>query len=163
MPGIGAGSGTRLKVDGHEVEISVKERYNESALKEYTALVPAMHLAEGEHTVTVSASDAAGNTTPEVSFKFVKKLSGSLRLEAGSEVAVDTMSFSMEGYPDGETMRFVVVDRHGNVKDSMDVRSARFSWEKMLLPAGTYRACVRSESAKGASLCSNWVEFSVID
>ena len=163
MPGIGAGSGTRLKVDGHEVEISVKERYNESALKEYTALVPAMHLAEGEHTVTVSASDAAGNTTPEVSFKFVKKLSGSLRLEAGSEVAVDTMSFSMEGYPDGETMRFVVVDRHGNVKDSMDVRSARFSWEKMLLPAGTYRACVRSESAKGARLCSNWVEFSVID
>ena len=83
------------------MEISVKERYNESALKEYTALVPAMHLAEGEHTVTVSASDAAGNTTPEVSFKFVKKLSGSLRLEAGSEVAVDTMSFSMEGYPDG--------------------------------------------------------------
>ena len=141
-------------MDGHEVEISVKERYNESALKEYTALVPAMHLAEGEHTVTVSASDAAGNTTPEVSFKFVKKLSGSLRLEAGSEVAVDTMSFSMEGYPDGETMRFVVVDRHGNVKDSMDVRSARFSWEKI---AASRRDIPRMRALRIGQRCRDYV------
>ena len=163
MPGIGAGSGTRLKIDGREVEISVKERYNESALRNYTALVPAINLAEGMHTLTVSATDAAGNTTPEVSFRFEKKLSGSLRLVADSDVAVDGMSFTIEGYPDGEMLRFVVMDGYGNVKDSMNVSSGRFSWEKMLLPAGTYSACVRSESAKGSRLCSNWVEFSVID
>lgn len=163
MPGIGAGSGTRLKIDGREIEVSVKERYNESALRNYTALVPAVNLAEGMHTMTVSATDAAGNTTPDVSFKFEKKLSSALRLSADSDVAIDGMSFSIEGYPDGEMLRFVVVDCYGNVKDGMNVSSGRFSWEKMMLPAGTYRACVRSESAKGSRLCSNWVEFSVID
>lgn len=163
LPGIGAGAGTQLTIDGENVALTPDRADSKAAVCLYTALVPLGHLSEGEHTVKVKATDAAGNATPVTSRKFVKTSMARMVLTADADYAIDKLGFRLKGVPEKTPLLFTIFDKDGSEVDTMEVDSERFEWNNRTLPAGHYRASVKARGAEGARVWSNSVEFSVID
>lgn len=159
-PGIGAGCGIRLTVDGEEIRLSDPMSLL-SGVSDYDATVAMARWDVGEHTAVVVASDLHGNTSEARTLKFNISNPQPLKLNALSVVAVDRLDFSLSQAIEG--MELIVEDFNGNVIARSDASSREFSCDLEGVKAGTYRAAVRHNSARGANLYSNWVTFSVID
>lgn len=128
----------------------------------YSTAIGVARLGTGLHTATYYATDIAGNKSQPQVLKFAIAERSPLRLTADRPTAIDTIEFTIAG--NGEfPLRLVVSDRDGNIVAENDTDSASATYDTSGLAPGTYRAAVRCDSALGARVYSNWVEFTVID
>lgn len=83
-------------------------------------------------------------------------------LTANSEYAVDSLDFSLAGAPN-DNLNLIIATAEGNVVKDTEITSSKFTLDTTDIPAGTYSAAVRKNSARGEVVKSNWVTFTVID
>lgn len=161
LPGVGAGCGVSVAVDGENM--SVAHEYSDGVtVQSYNTALSVGRLAAGRHTVTYSAADVAGNRLPDKTLEFEISDVKPLELTADRNVAVGEITFTTTGY-DGNDLTLTVTDPAGNIAAGEDAGSGNITLDTTGLRPGVYRACMRHESARGAIINSNWVEFTVID
>lgn len=161
LPGIGQSCGTILNVDGNAIEIA--HEYSDGVtVPEYSAAVSVARLGAGLHTATYYATDIAGNSCRPQSLQFAITDKSPLRLTADREVAIDTINFKIAGN-ENETLQLIVSDSEGNIVAESETTGPDAECDTTGIKPGTYRAAVRSNSARGSKIYSNWVEFTVID
>lgn len=162
IPGIGAGKSLTLTI-GDRSLTSGSELSEGVASTSYSNSVSIAGLKPGTYTAKATARDLAGNVSDPVTLTFTVSEAAALTLVPSSDFAIDEMQFSINGQLDGETCTLVIADSEGNIVVSEDGVSGEVTCDLSELPAGIYRAAVRHNSAKGALLSSNWVNFTVID
>lgn len=161
LPGVGSGCGISMEIDG--TPVSIPHDYSRgTAVTDYSATLGAGRLGTGTHTATYRASDLAGNRSEEKSLKFTVTDTPALKLTASSHTAIDSISLDITGN-DGYDLTLIVCDREGNIVSSTPASGGPTDCDTSDLVPGTYRAAVRCDSALGARVHSNWVEFTVID
>lgn len=161
LPGIGDGAGIYLNIDGTPLNVA-HEYSSGTTVPSYSTAIGVSRLGTGLHTATYYAADIAGNTSRPQMLQFAIADRSPLRLTADRTTAVDSIAFAIAG--NGEfPLRLVVSDRDGNIVAENDADSASATCDTSELAPGTYRAAVRCDSALGARVYSNWVEFTVID
>lgn len=161
LPGVGQGAGIYLNIDGKPINVA-HEYSTGTTVPSYSTAIGVARLGTGLHTATYYATDIAGNKSQPQVLKFAIAERSPLRLTADRPTAIDTIEFTIAG--NGEfPLRLVVCDRDGNIVAENDTDSASATYDTSGLAPGTYRAAVRCDSALGARVYSNWVEFTVID
>ena len=159
LPGIGSG-GVYLEIDGTPISLNSSQDYTASVAA-YTASVPVVALADGSHKAKGYVKDLAGNISQTVEITFNKKGKSQLQLTAQSKAAVEGISFRLAGsMPAG--LSLVVTDADGERVKTVAVDGSIYLDTEGMTP-GVYRAALVHESELGASVYSNWEEFSVLD
>ncbi|MCM1369977.1 MAG: C25 family cysteine peptidase [Candidatus Amulumruptor caecigallinarius] len=160
LAGTGANGGISLQIDNNPVVITSDRDGN--IVTDYENFMSVAHLGEGRHTAFIKATDLAGNESSPYTLQFNVKGIEKMQLEAASSVVVDNIELTLKGEDDGN-LTLIVADAEGRVHLSEPASRGNFSCDTSSLPAGVYRASVRSESAAGALIHSNNVVFSKID
>lgn len=161
LPGIGAGTGITLIVDGQKID--VPSGMSEGATANFwSGAASVARLADGKHTAQAVASDVNGNTSKSVNLTFEVTTPGPLTLTASGNVAIDNVLLTLSGLG-SRSGNLIVCDRNGKVALNTEMSGTTYELDTTGLEPGTYRAAVRCNSAIGAVLNSNWVEFTVID
>lgn len=159
-PGIGAGSGLRLVVDGND--LARPDGESELLLSSfYSGEVSVAYLKAGEHTAYLTAVDGAGNAAEPITYKFTIEEGLPFVLTASGKLAIEGMDFTLDRDADGCTL--VVFDPDGKLVAREDCTGKMAGVDTEGWKPGIYRAAVRHESAAGAEMLSNWVEFVKID
>lgn len=160
-PGIGAGSGISASLDGFDYNVESSES-NDVSVNNYSVRLSTAHLDNGEHNLIVSASDLSGNTNSKT-LKFIVNSPVQMHLQASDELVIDEISFRISGNVPGEELTLIMTDPDGNIVYSCNTAATELSCDLSDIAPGVYRAALRHNSAKGARLYSNWVQFTVID
>lgn len=161
LPGIGAGCGTCVTIDGKEISIASTESRG-VAVNEYCATIDLAASGYGRKvTVSATAVDLCGNSST-FSQEFELPEVAQLSLSATSEMAIDKLTFNLAG-DHNDSLNLIVTDSDGTIVADLEVSGREFELDTTDIAAGTYRAAVRSHSPLGAKLNSNWVTFTVID
>lgn len=161
MPGIGDAYGVSLMIGDNSCSIPSDES-NDVSVTNYTANVSTAALEPGEYTAKAVARDVAGNRSETKTINFTVTPASPLSLTADTEVAVDNITFSVNN-PGADALTLIITDLDGKVLMQTDSTESRMECDLSDFEAGIYRAAVRHDSAKGARLYSNWIEFTVID
>lgn len=161
MPGIGAGCGLSVTLDGKEIVLDQSKDFD-CPVTRYEAVVPVFELAAGMHDVEFTSLDEAGNPGPRRIRSFTKVDPAPFSLSVLAGIATDEMKFALNG-PTAGDLTLVVIDSNGKAVYSEPVSGNAAAWDASEATPGVYRAVVREDSAKGSAVYSNWVEFAVID
>lgn len=165
LPGIGTGKAVTLVItgNGHNETITVASPENYGvATPAYSTAISMAHLAPGSYTAKAFAVDLGGNRSDDYELPVTITKAVPLVLSAASEYAIDSMKFNLKGESVGE-LSLIMTDAEGNTVYTSDFSGKTLDCDLSDLKAGIYRAAVRHDSAMGARLYSNWVEFTVID
>lgn len=162
LPGIGKDSGTSISIGGKSYQV-MPETSVGVAVTNYATTISTARFAPGKYSATYYATDLAGNSSARQRFEFEVSDASPLKITAGSDFAIDEMAFNIAGDMKGEECSLIMTDRNGKVVYTTSANGASVKCDVSDLEPGIYRAAVRHNSAKGARLYSNWVEFSVID
>lgn len=161
LPGIGNGCGTIATIDGKDIRITSTESSG-VAVTNFESAIDLEQFGSGRKIkFEATATDVAGNTatyTEEFELPAVTQL----LLSADSELAVDLQSFTLKGETSAE-LNLIVKASDGTIITDMPVGGKTFEIDTTDIKPGTYRAAVRSNSALGSKIYSNWVTFTVID
>lgn len=161
LPGIGAGCGTGVTIDGKEISIASTESHG-VAVNEYRTTIDLAAFGYGRKvTLNATATDLCGNSST-FSQEFELPEVSQLTLSATSEMAIDKLTLKLAG-DHNDSLNLIVTDSDGTVVADLEVSGREFELDTTDIAAGTYRAAVRSYSPLGAKLNSNWVTFTVID
>ena len=163
LPGIGAGSGINLTIDGisYNVDGGQSDGVN---VTNYSGSVSAARLGTGKHTAVAYATDLSGNRSDVKTYSFVIADKSALALSADRKIAIDSIAFSISGSDDDTAeLNLIIADNKGNVVADEDFSGNSYECDTTDIPAGMYRAAVRHKSAAGTQIRSNWVEFTKID
>ena len=160
-PGVGNGAGVTFAVNGDHFTLASDESDN-LATTFYNTNISMAHLPEGNYTARAKATDLAGNSSEWTEVVFNISKTTPLQLTAMTEPAIDDIDFAITGNFSG-TLQLIITDLEGNTVYKSDVDSKKFGCDISSLESGIYRAAVRDDSARGARVYSNWVEFTVID
>ena len=166
MPGIGAGRGTTLEIDGAQYSVAPSANAD-AAVPAWQTTIDVARLAPGVHTATAAAVDLAGNSVSKT-LRFTASDLSSVKpvaLAASSHIAIDGITFSIAA-ENRDGLELVVTDRLGNVASRCEVSGTEFTLDtddRGKFPAGVYSAAVRKNSHEGISVYSNSVEFTIID
>lgn len=159
-PGIGAGRGVALTIDGKNYSLDGEVSKGVSTTY-YEGYINTLRLSPETHQVTASAVDLAGNRS-ETTTLTIQNLAGmALKLTIDNEIAIETLGVDIKGtIRDGLVL--IVTDREGNVMERQEISGAHADIDLTDLPIGSYRLAAREESIAGNKIFSNWVEFTVI-
>lgn len=161
IPGVGTGCGISVAIDGENV--SVAHEYSDGVtVPSYNTAVSVARLAPGKHKAVYSAVDAAGNRKDSRTLEFEITETDKIELASDVTIAVGEINFTASGYK-GSDLTLMVTDLNGNIAASEPAGNGNITLDTTGLAPGVYRAAVRHESARGALINSNWVEFTVID
>lgn len=160
MPGIGAGSGISVAIDGRNVEAD-HDKSADVAVLSWDDHVDVIRLTRGNHEAVVTATDLVGNTDSKT-LRFEIKSNTDLKLSVDDIVATDNASFKISG-KNTSNLQMLIMDSKGNIVADNEVSGNTYDLDTTDLQFGTYRAFVRSNSAAGSFMKSNSVEFTVID
>lgn len=161
-PGIGAGSGITLTLNGKTLTLKTNEPTG-TTVTNYQGVVSTAHLQNGTYKVTAVATDLAGNSSEPVNFNFTVSDVAKIKLTATHDVVIDEIKFKISGNVADEPLALVILDANGKNVYSDETSANEFTADLSDLAPGIYRAAVRHNSAMGARLHSNWIEFTVID
>lgn len=160
LPGVGPNYGTTLTIDGKEVVVSPTTGID-VAVNSYSASVDIARLGTGAKQIVATATDLSGNTSTKSMTVRIEN-PAPMSLTALSEYAVGDIDFKLSGAPDGE-LNLIVATADGTVVKNTEISGSKFNLDTTDIEAGTYRAAVRRNSARGEVIRSNWVTFTVID
>lgn len=159
QPGIGAASAITMTIDGIPVSVPADSRAGTPA---YYVSVPVDKYTPGPHTAIVTATDMAGNTSKAAKLDFNVTADGpAIYLTADRIYAVDNINFTLNADKSLYALELVITGPDGNVAHTEYVNNGSITWNCKGMPAGSYRAAVRS-SINGRS-ASRWLDFSIID
>lgn len=161
LPGIGNSGGVTLSIDDEAVNITSAES-QDVAIKTYNTSVSVAHLAIGNHQVKAYATDICGNKSQSTTLNFTIEDKSTLELKATSIIAIDEIGFEIVGTTT-EKLVIMISDIDGNMAKTFSIDSMKPTIDTSDLKAGRYRAVVHADSAAGAYIYSNPVEFTVID
>lgn len=162
MPGIGNGASVSLSLAGRDYVLSPDEN-PEIAVTNYNASVTTAHLKPGSYTVNASVRDVAGNLTNADPLHIVIVDLMKMKLVSDADLVVDQIKFNLSGNVPNDLLTLYIFDNDGRVVYSSESDQSEIICDVSDFAPGRYRAAMRHESAKGARLHSNWVEFTVID
>lgn len=154
-------SGSGVSLNGSSIGMMPRVAYDGVSLPTATALIHAdgegvargtyqfENLADGTHTVTVSARDVAGNSaTATINFTVVNADS-SASLEVSAPLVRDDVTFTLTHSLPGNvaTVRLVIRDMEGGTVLSREISGDTYTWDFVgsdgfAVPDGTYRASV---------------------
>lgn len=159
MPGIGAGRGVTLSIDGSTVTAGNGEGIA-AAVTQFETSYPLHRLAEGKHTARISAVDVAGNKSNEVTVTFtLSKAFGTPALSAPL-YGREQVEFDITGLKDATDAWLVVIDNQGKEVYRESADNGSITWNCADATEGVYKAAVRCEGIR--RIASPWVTVSVI-
>ncbi len=135
--------------------------------RQFSACADVCNLQDGEHEISATVTDVAGNSVTEV-LEFEKTpVVAPLVLTLSSKAVVDGLEVNVEGEYSGE-LDYEVVDTNGNTVMKLTEGASTITWNCMgndgkRVPEGLYRVRVRSAAEVGRTLFSDWVNFAVFD
>lgn len=161
-PGIGKGASMKLTINGIDYDIASNESAG-TTVTNYKTHISTAHLPNGIYRATATATDIAGNTSLTTNYSFSVEDVKTIGLSTSQTVAIDEIKFKIDHNFLKDSLNLVILDIDGNLVYSSEATSNEVTADLADIRPGIYRAAVRHESAKGARLYSNWVEFTVID
>lgn len=161
LPGIGAGAGMTLLIDGTPVTTD-RNHSADDAVTYFSGHADVASLNTGKHSAVLTATDIAGNTATKT-LDFTITEGAGLTLSSEEKIAIGEIGFTLRGNDPDTTYRIVVTDNKGRVSAEQDVNGSAIVLDTTELPAGMYRAYVHHNSPFGKKANSNEVEFTVID
>lgn len=160
LPGIGAGTGMKLTVDG--TDISLPHEYSaDDAVSQFSGYVNVAYLSNGKHTAVLSATDLCGNTSQKI-LEFTVAEPAALKLYAETEIAPGEITLSLRGINASMTYELYIADINGNLVSTQQVNGTSVTIDTTELTHGVYKAWAHHPSAMGRKSKSNEVEFTVI-
>ncbi len=154
-------SSISVMLDGRPARLSSGET-DDYATKSVAARFPTLTLEPGLHKLEVKATDLAGNKSQIAELEFAVSADPLLRISADSRVAVDKMTFEVEGYDREETVILHIVDADNRTVYRDRADAAQAVWNCSGATPGNYRAALLEDSPAGAIVRSPWFSFSVI-
>lgn len=159
-PGIGAGAALTMRIDDIEVSTGLVADDDICGTTEYRTAYFVGHLKDGEHTLTYSARDMAGNATATKTLNFtVNRDAPGISLAAERSYGIDSMRFIPGSGHTG--LQLIVLNAEGRIVDTVDNVDGPFDWDRAGLPSGTYTATLRAPDNR--TIRSNSVTFTLID
>lgn len=161
IPGIGSGKSVILTIDGVEYNVSSSESEGITT-SVFSIPVSTATLAKGQHTARMRASDVAGNTSAEVTYKFEITDTPKLVLSAESDIVIDELTLHTDRVNE-VPLTLLVSASDGKVVHTDAFESRSLTIDLSDLPQGVYRVAVREDSPRGSKVCSNWLDITKID
>lgn len=163
LPGIGAGAGITLTIDGTAYNVDGGQS-DGVMVSNYSGSVSAARLGTGKHIAAAYATDLSGNRSELKTYSFVITDKSLMALSADTKITTGNIALSIAGNEeDTDNLNLIIADHKGNVVVDEDFSGNSYECDTTDIPTGMYRAAVRHKSAAGTQIRSNWVEFTKID
>lgn len=160
IPGVGGASGLSMRVDNNAITTEAVQSDDICGTADYETGYFVGHLADGEHTLTYSARDMAGNATETKTLRFtISRDNAATLLSTERSYGIDSMRFIPVAGTSG--MQLIVMNSDGRIVFTEDNVEGPVDWDCSELPAGTYTATLRAPDHR--TIRSNTVTFTLID
>ena len=160
IPGVGGASGLSMRIDNGDISTEALQSDDICGTAHYETGYFVGHLADGEHTLTYSARDMAGNVTDTKTLRFTVSRDNTANLLSTSRsYGIDSMRFIPESGTAG--MQLIVMNSDGRIVFTEDNVDGPVDWDCSDLPAGTYTATLRAPDHR--TVRCNTVTFTLID
>lgn len=160
IPGVGGASGLSMRIDNGDISTEAVQSDDICGTAHYETGYFVGHLADGEHTLTYSARDMAGNATETKTLRFTVSRDNAVTLLGTSRsYGIDSMRFIPESGAAG--MQLIVMNSDGRIVFTEDNVDGPVDWDCSDLPAGTYTATLRAPDHR--TVRCNTVTFTLID
>lgn len=160
IPGVGGASGLSMRIDNGDISTEAVQSDDICGTAHYETGYFVGHLADGEHTLTYSARDMAGNATETKTLRFTVSRDNAVTLLGTSRsYGIDSMRFIPESGAAG--MQLIVMNSDGRIVFTEDNVDGPVDWDCSDLPAGTYTATLRAPDHR--TVRCNIVTFTLID
>lgn len=160
IPGVGGATGLNMRIDNSDISTEALQSDDICGTAHYETGYFVGHLADGEHTLTYSARDMAGNVTDTKTLRFTVSRDNTANLLSTSRsYGIDSMRFIPESGTDG--MQLIVMNSDGRIVFTEDNVDGPVDWDCSDLPAGTYTATLRAPDHR--TVRCNTVTFTLID
>ncbi len=160
IPGVGGATGLNMRIDNSDISTEALQSDDICGTAHYETGYFVGHLADGEHTLTYSARDMAGNVTDTKILRFTVSRDNTANLLSTSRsYGIDSMRFIPESGTAG--MQLIVMNSDGRIVFTEDNVDGPVDWDCSDLPAGTYTATLRAPDHR--TVRCNTVTFTLID
>lgn len=160
IPGVGGATGLNMRIDNSDISTEALQSDDICGTAHYETGYFVGHLADGEHTLTYSARDMAGNVTDTKTLRFTVSRDNTANLLSTSRsYGIDSMRFIPESGTAG--MQLIVMNSDGRIVFTEDNVDGPVDWDCSDLPAGTYTATLRAPDHR--TVRCNTVTFTLID
>ncbi len=160
IPGVGGATGLNMRIDNGDISTEALQSDDICGTAHYETGYFVGHLADGEHTLTYSARDMAGNVTDTKTLRFTVSRDNTANLLSTSRsYGIDSMRFIPESGTAG--MQLIVMNSDGRIVFTEDNVDGPVDWDCSDLPAGTYTATLRAPDHR--TVRCNTVTFTLID
>lgn len=160
IPGVGGASGLSMSIDNTVMTTESVQSDDACGVADYKTGFFVGHLADGEHTLTYSARDMAGNATGTKTLRFTVSRDNTVTLlSTERSYGIDSMRFIPVSPSEG--MQLIVMNSDGRIVFTEDNVEGPVDWDCSELPAGTYTATLRAPDHR--TIRSNTVTFTLID
>lgn len=160
IPGVGGATGLNMRIDNGDISTEALQSDDICGTAHYETGYFVGHLADGEHTLTYSARDMAGNVTDTKTLRFTVSRDNTANLLSTSRsYGIDSMRFIPESGTAG--MQLIVMNSDGRIVFTEDNVDGPVDWNCSDLPAGTYTATLRAPDHR--TVRCNTVTFTLID
>lgn len=160
IPGVGGATGLNMRIDNGDISTEALQSDDICGTAHYETGYFVGHLADGEHTLTYSARDMAGNVTDTKTLRFTVSRDNTVNLLSTSRsYGIDSMRFIPESGTAG--MQLIVMNSDGRIVFTEDNVDGPVDWDCSDLPAGTYTATLRAPDHR--TVRCNTVTFTLID
>ena len=160
IPGVGGATGLNMRIDNSDISTEALQSDDICGTAHYETGYFVGHLADGEHTLTYSARDMAGNVTDTKTLRFTVSRNNTANLLSTSRsYGIDSMRFIPESGTAG--MQLIVMNSDGRIVFTEDNVDGPVDWDCSDLPAGTYTATLRAPDHR--TVRCNTVTFTLID
>lgn len=160
IPGVGGATGLNMRIDNGDISTEALQSDDICGTAHYETGYFVGHLADGEHTLTYSARDMAGNVTDTKTLRFTVSRDNTANLLSTSRsYGIDSMRFIPESGTAG--MQLIVMNSDGRIVFTEDNVDGPVDWDCSDLPAGTYTATLRAPDYR--TVRCNTVTFTLID
>lgn len=160
LPGVGVSRGTRLTIDGKNVEIGSDSDFDEAGIRNYSTIIPVSRLDEGNHKAVFSSVDLAGNRSAEQSLSFsVDRTPMAVGIEAPEYTTGETqIKITAKSF---DSLELYVLDADGQEVFTKPLDTTTADWDATGSEPGIYTIGVRSSN--GRHLDSRFVKITVIE
>lgn len=160
IPGVGGATGLNMRIDNGDISTEALQSDDICGTAHYETGYFVGHLADGEHTLTYSARDMAGNVSDTKTLRFTVSRDNTANLLSTSRsYGIDSMRFIPESGTAG--MQLIVMNSDGRIVFTEDNVDGPVDWNCSDLPAGTYTATLRAPDHR--TVRCNTVTFTLID
>lgn len=160
IPGVGGATGLSMRIDNGDISTEALQSDDICGTAHYETGYFVGHLADGEHTLTYSARDMAGNVTDTKTLRFTVSRDNTANLLGTSRsYGIDSMRFIPVAGTSG--MQLIVMNSDGRIVFTEDNVDGPVDWDCSDLPAGTYTATLRAPDHR--TVRCNTVTFTLID